>query len=156
MAHLSGPILDRIDLQILLKPVKSHEIVAQLGLGNPQLSGTGFPEFGSGIPESSATIAARVLEARKIQLKRFRNEGFYTNSRIPTNKLEQYCKIGAQEAKFIRHIMEKFNLSARSYVRLLKISRTIADLDGKDFISLAHISKALQFRNHLTINRYDH
>ncbi|MBR4883436.1 MAG: YifB family Mg chelatase-like AAA ATPase, partial [Bacteroidales bacterium] len=143
MAHLSGPILDRIDLQILLKPVKSHEIVAQFGLGNPA-------------PESSATIAARVLEARMIQLKRFRNEGFYTNSRIPTNKLEQYCKIGTQEVKFIRHIMEKFNLSARSYVRLLKISRTIADLDGKDFISLAHISKALQFRNHLTINRYDH
>ena len=156
MAHLSGPILDRIDLQILLKPVKSHEIVAQLGLGNTQLSGTGLPELGSGMPESSATIAARVLEARKIQLKRYRNEGFYTNSRIPTNKLEQYCKIGAQEVKFMRHIMEKFNLSARSYVRLLKISRTIADLDGKDFISLAHISKALQFRNHLTINRYDH
>lgn len=156
MAHLSGPILDRIDLQILLKPVKSHEIVAQLGLDGPRLSGTGLLELGPGLPECSATIAARVLEARRIQMHRFRNEGFYTNSRIPTNKLDQYCKIGAGEIKLIRHIMEKFNLSARSYVRLLKISRTIADLDGKDFISLAHISKALQFRNHLTINRHDH
>ena len=151
MGHLSGPILDRIDLQILLKPVKSHEIVPHLGID----AADGLQQ-GASMPECSATIAARVLEARQIQMHRFKNEDFFTNSRIPASKLEQYCRIGTQEIKFIRHIMEKFNLSARSYVRLLKISRTIADLDGKDFISLAHISKALQFRNHLTNNRYDH
>ena len=151
MGHLSGPILDRIDLQIMLKPVKSHEIVPQLEM----VTEDGL-QTGENMPECSATIAARVLEARKIQMHRFRNESFFTNSRIPASRLEQYCRIGSREVKFIRHIMEKFNLSARSYVRLLKISRTIADLDGKDFISLAHISKALQFRNHLTNNRYDH
>ena len=151
MGHLSGPILDRIDLQIMLKPVKSHEIVPQLEM----VTEDGL-QTEENMPECSATIAARVLEARKIQMHRFKNENFFTNSRIPASKLEQYCRIGSREVKFIRHIMEKFNLSARSYVRLLKISRTIADLDGKDFISLAHISKALQFRNHLTNNRYDH
>ncbi len=129
LAHLSGPILDRIDLQIFLKPVQAHEMAM-------------LPNA-----EKSAAIAERVAMARERQYSRFKNEPFCTNSGIPASKLEHYCKTGSKERDFIVQIMKRLNLSARSYSRLLKISRTIADLDGKDFISLEHISKALHFRN---------
>ena len=129
LAHLSGPVLDRIDLQIFLKPVQPHEMAA-------------LPT-----QESSASIAERVLQARERQYSRFKDEQFCTNARIPVSKLEHYCRIGPKEKNFIVQIMKKLNLSARSYARILKISRTIADLDGKDFISLEHISRALHFRN---------
>ncbi len=135
LSHLSGPILDRIDLQIFMKPVTTCEL-------------TGISSNAASPPtECSATIAARVLKAREIQYHRFKNEQFCTNSRIPSSQLEHFCKIGSNERKFLESIVNKLGLSARSYARLLKISRTIADLDGEDFISLAHISKALQFRN---------
>ena len=135
LSHLSGPILDRIDLQIFMKPVTTCEL-------------TGISSNAASPPtECSATIAARVLKAREIQYHRFTNEQFCTNSRIPSSQLEHFCKIGSNERKFMESIVNKLGLAARSYARLLKISRTIADLDGEDFISLAHISKALQFRN---------
>lgn len=135
LSHLSGPILDRIDLQIFLRPVSPHELTGSAGPNHEQAK------------ESSSSMSKRVLAARKIQLERFKDENFCTNSRIPSSKLEYYCKTGNKERAFIEQVMRKFGLSARSYGRILKISRTIADLDGDDFISLAHISKALQFRN---------
>ena len=99
--------------------------------------------------ESSSTIAARVLKARNIQYERYKGERFNTNSRIPASKLEYYCNIGTKERGYIKGVVTKLGLSARSYSKILKISRTIADLDGKDFISLEHISKALQYRSSL-------
>ena len=141
LSRLSGPILDRIDIQIFLKPVPPHEL---LDLGNDLQTQENSSAL---IVENSATIADRVAQARERQYHRFANEEFCTNSSIPASKLDHYCRIGTKERRFIEQIMKKFNLSARSYSRILKISRTIADLDGEDFISLAHISKALQFRN---------
>ena len=127
LSHLSGPILDRIDLQIFLRPVSPHELTGSAGPNHEQAK------------ESSSSMS--------IQLERFKDENFCTNSRIPASRLEYYCRIGNKERACIEQVMRKFALSARSYGRILKISRTIADLDGDDFISLAHISKALQFRN---------
>ena len=134
-SRISGPILDRIDLNVYVNPVESSSLVTSLN--DPSTPA---------IAENSATVAARVVRAREIQLERFRNENFYTNSRIPSSRLEYYCNIGTKEINFLKGIVAKLNLSARGYSRLLKISRTLADLDGKDFISLEHISKALQYR----------
>jgi magnesium chelatase family protein len=131
---LSGPLMDRIDIQLNLVAVPAAQIV---GLGN---SGE----------ESSSTIAQRVKRARDIQLARFGGENFYTNAQIPAGKLARYCKIGEKEQQFLKTAITKLGISARGYSRILKISRTIADLDGEDFISLKHISKAVQFR--LNIN----
>ncbi len=131
---LSGPLMDRIDLQLNLQRVSAEEIV---GAGNAR-------------EESSAQIAERVQRAREIQTKRFKGEDFFTNSRIPPGKLNKYCCIGKKEQMLLQKIIAGKGLSARSYSRILKISRTIADLDGEDFISLAHISKAIQFK--LNIN----
>ncbi len=134
VSKLSGPLMDRIDIQLNVKAVPPSEIVG-LGLGEE---------------ESSAAIAARVKKARDIQLERYRGEAFYTNAQITPGKLAHYCHIGERERLFLKKIVEQLGISARGYSRILKISRTIADLDGEDFISLAHISKAVQFR--LNIN----
>lgn len=131
---LSGPLMDRIDIQLNIAAATPAEIV---GLGGDA-------------QESSSEIAKRVKKARDIQLKRYAEENFYTNAQIPPGKMGKYCKIGDKEKLFLKRIMTKMGISARGYNRILKISRTIADLDGEDFISLAHISKAVQFR--LNIN----
>ena len=133
---LSGPLLDRIDIQLNLKNVPPDDIV---GLSAKE-------------EEPSRLIAERVKRAREIQLERFKNENFYTNSRIPAGKLAKYCKIGEKEQAFLKTYISRQGISARGYSRILKISRTIADLDGKDFISLEHISKAIQLR--LNINEF--
>lgn len=134
MSKLSGPLMDRIDIQLNVSAVPAAEIV---GLGELK-------------EESSAVIAERVKRARERQLARYSGEKFYTNAQIPPGKLHNYCSIGEKEQLFMKKIVEQLGISARGYSRILKISRTIADLDGEDFISLAHISKAVQFR--LNIN----
>ena len=128
--------MDRIDIQLNVKNVAPEDIV---GLG--QTTG-----------ESSSTIAGRVKAARDIQLERFRGENFYTNAQIPPGKLAKYCRIGDKEQQFLKNFISRQGISARGYSRILKISRTIADLDGKDFISLEHISKAVQLK--LNINDF--
>ena len=117
-------------LQLKISAVPPAEL---LGLGEPA-------------GERSSTIAARVLKAREIQLERYAGENFYTNAQIPPGKLGEYCRIGDKEQEFLRNVISRLGISARGYGRILKISRTIADLDGEDFISLGHISKAIQFR----------
>ena len=134
-SRISGPILDRIDLHVAVSSVDPASLI---NIGNTPAA-----------VESSSTIAARVLKARNIQYERYKGERFNTNSRIPASKLEYYCNIGTKERGYIKGVVTKLGLSARSYSKILKISRTIADLDGKDFISLEHISKALQYRSSL-------
>ncbi len=133
LAHISGPILDRIDIQIFLKAVPSCEII-------------GLDQENEIPPESSAVIAKRVQAARLIQQQRYKDENFYCNARIPASRLEHYCKIGRNEKLFIQDVIERFNMSARTYSRILKIARTIADLEGADKINLSHISRAIRFR----------
>lgn len=131
---LSGPLMDRIDIQLNIEKVPAADITG----------------LGEGKEEPSSVIAERVKRAREIQLKRYRGENFYTNAQIPAGKIAQYCQTGEREQLFLKHFIAREGISARGYSRILKISRTIADLEEEDFISLEHISKAIQFR--LNIN----
>lgn len=133
---LSGPLMDRIDIQLNVKSVSPEDIVG----------------LGKGREEPSSVIAKRVKTARDIQLERFKGENFYTNAQIPPGRLARYCAIGNKEQVFLKTFIARQGISARGYSRILKISRTIADLDGKDFISLEHISKAVQLK--LNINEF--
>ena len=129
MNRVSGPLLDRMDIQLNVKPVLSSEMVSD------QES------------ESSAVIAERVKKARDIQNDRYKGAGFFTNAQIPPAQMERFCKIGEKEKKYLETLISRLGLSARGYTRILKISRTIADLDGEEFLSLKHICEALQFRS---------
>lgn len=133
---LSGPLMDRIDIQLNVKPVTAAEIV---GLSGKE-------------EEQSNVIAQRVKKARDIQYKRFYKENFFTNAQIPASKIGEYCKIGEKEKLLLQKMVTKMGISARGCSRILKISRTIADLNGDDFISLEHISKAVQFK--ININEF--
>lgn len=129
MARLSGPLVDRIDMSVHVRNVSGDDLVT------------------SGNEESSETIARRVSEARMIQEKRFRGTGIYTNSQMSADMIERYCAAGENEKQFLKMIIRRLNLSARAYSRILKISRTIADLDASETIGLQHISEAVQFRS---------
>ena len=127
---ISGPLLDRIDLHIEVTPVLYHELRA--------------PTEG----ESSETIALRVKKARAIQMERYKNEpGIYTNAQMTGQHLKKYCQLNAEAENLLQKAMEKFQLSARAFDRIIKVSRTIADLQGEKNISLEHISEAIQYRS---------
>lgn len=129
-ARLSGPLLDRIDIQIKVQRLSDEELLSTT-------QGT----------ESSAEIRARVLNARKIQLERYKNDGILTNSELNSKLLKKYCKLDDSSKQFLKNAINQFNLSARAYDRLLKISRTIADLDSSENITMSHIAQALQLRS---------
>ncbi len=127
---ISGPLLDRIDLHIEVSPLQYNE------LNNSQNA------------ENSATIAQRVVKARNIQLERFINdEGIYTNAQMNGALLKKYVKITPSGEQLLEAAMEKFQLSARAYDRIRKLSRTIADLEASSTIKEQHISEAIQYRN---------
>ena len=129
-SRLSGPLLDRIDIQIKIQRLDENEL-----LDNKQNS------------ENSHEIRKRVIKARKIQLERYKNEGILTNSELSPKLIKKYCKIDETTKQFLKNAINSFNLSARAFDRILKISRTIADLDEKEDISTSHIAQALQLRN---------
>ena len=127
---ISGPLLDRIDLHIEVSPLPYHE------LNSTQSS------------ESSATIAQKVVRARNIQLERFKNEeGIYTNAQMNSSMLKKFVKINTATEKILEAAMEKFQLSARSYDRIKKLGRTIADVENEVEIKEQHIIEAIQYRN---------
>lgn len=135
LSRISGPMMDRLDMHVFCRNVSAEELTSE--------------ECG----ECSADIAARVAAAREIQMKRFSGEEIFTNSQMNAAQLRRYCTIGQKESSFLKKAIEKLNLSARAYGRILKLARTIADLDGNNFISLQNIMEALQFRN-LDRNNY--
>ena len=129
-SRLSGPLLDRIDIQIKVLRLDDDEL-----LDNKNLA------------ESSEDIRQRVIKARKIQGERYKKDGILTNSELNAKLIKKYCAIDDSSKQFLKNAINKFNLSARAYDRLLKISRTIADLEGAENISSAHIAQALQLRS---------
>ena len=129
-ARLSGPLLDRIDIQIKVQRLSDEELLSN----NIEA-------------EKSADIKKRVIKARKIQEERYKKEGILTNSELTSKLIKKYCKIDDSTKQFLKNAINQFNLSARSYDRLLKISRTIADLEEKENIELSHIAQALQLRS---------
>ncbi len=129
LSRLSGPMMDRIDMQIFVRRVSGDDLIDEREA------------------EPSVKIADRVLAARKIQEDRFRTEGIFTNSQMNVEQLRRHCALGRVEREFLRGVVDKLGLSARGYSRILKLARTIADLDNNNFISLQHIGEAVQYRN---------
>lgn len=128
-SRLSGPLLDRIDIQINVPRLTDDELL-NIKQDN----------------EGSSDIRKRVIKARQIQLKRYEKEGIYTNSELTPKLIQKYCKIDETSKTMLRGAINRFNLSARSYDRILKISRTIADLKNSENILSEHIMEALTFR----------
>jgi magnesium chelatase family protein len=129
LAKISGPLLDRIDLHIEVPSLK-------------------WKEMSDTTPaESSNAIRARVSKAREIQQTRFAGEGIHCNAQMATQQLRKYCILDEPSQTLLKNAMEKFGLSARAYDRILKVARTIADLDGEESIKPAYIAEAIQYRN---------
>lgn len=126
---ISQPVLDRIDIQIEIKPVKYDELAER----KPA--------------ESSAAIAERVQRARDIQAERYKGTGIKSNSRITSDIIAEVCKLTPDAQDMLKAAFEKLGLSARAYDRILKVSRTCADLDGSADIQKSHISQAIAFRS---------
>ena len=127
---LSGPLLDRIDLQIDVPPVPFDDLNERNKLS-----------------ENSATIQTRVMKARIIQKKRFELSGFLLNAGMGPREVRQFCRLDSESKQLMRGIMDKFHLSARSYDRILKVSRTIADMEEAENIQTKHLLEAVQYRS---------
>ena len=128
--RVSGPLLDRIDLHVEVTPVKFEELTAARS------------------SERSSAIRDRVVTARNVQKERF-NEipGIYCNAQMNSRMLRTWCQIGDTGNQLLKTAMERLSLSARAYDRILKVSRTIADLEGARNIELVHLSEAIQLRS---------
>ena len=130
LSKISGPLLDRIDMHIEVIPVEFDKLA------------------GSRPAETSAMIRERVIKARKMQAKRFTGQpGIYSNAQMSRKMIEKYCRIDAGGQQLLKNAMEKRGLSARAYDRILKVSRTIADLDHSEDIQTQHLAEAIQYRN---------
>ncbi|MFD1551072.1 magnesium chelatase [Putridiphycobacter roseus] len=127
--RISGPLMDRIDLHIEVPAVRFDELTQK--------------EKG----ESSADIRERVIAARDLQSNRFKElNGIYYNAQMTAKMIEKYCQIDDNGNRLLKLAMDKMGLSARSYARILKVARTIADLAGSESILSAHIAEAIQYR----------
>lgn len=102
--------------------------------------------------ETSKDIRRRVEKARQIQKERFLNEGIYCNAQMNERLIKKYCRLNPKSKKLVEKIYEKFNLSTRSYSRILKVSRSIADLNSKETIGEEDVIEALQYRKYIEQN----
>jgi len=130
LSKISGPLLDRIDIHIEVTPVNFD-----------QLSQTTKEE------EKSVSVRERVMTAREIQHKRFGELPIYNNAQMESNLIREYCKIDHKGSLLLKNAMNKLNLSARAYDRILKVSRTIADLAGSETIEIEHLAEAIHYRS---------
>jgi magnesium chelatase family protein len=128
-SKVSGPLLDRIDIQIEVPALRYQELATR--------------EAG----ENSAAIRQRVNAARSIQLERFQRRGLHSNAQMGTRDIKRHCSINEGGEKLLEVAINKLGLSARAYTRILKVSRTIADLEGREEIQSSHISEAIQYRS---------
>jgi magnesium chelatase family protein len=130
--RVSGPLLDRIDLHIKV-PVVDIEELARFEPREKRQT-------------TSDEIRVRVVEARKVQQERFRQEGLHTNAEMKNKHIAKYCVLAKPVKQLLVQAGKKFNLSARSYYKMIKVARTIADLDKSSEINIAHMAEALQYR----------
>ncbi len=129
-AKLSGPLLDRIDLQVEVPGISFSQMASEEKKG-----------------ESSAVIKERVNKARDVQLNRFKEDNIYCNSRMDKSQIKKYCLINEESKTLLGLAIDKLGMSARAYDKILKVSRTIADLEGSSSIQTPHISEAIQYRS---------
>ena len=128
MSKISGPLLDRIDIHVEVLPVKYEKLESESKA------------------ESSEEIKNRVNRARKIQAERYKEHKIFSNSELTPKMLEKFCKLDDRGKDILQKAFHKLGLSARAYGRILKVSRTIADLAGSENIEANHISEAIQYR----------
>ena len=129
LGKVSGPLLDRIDIQIEVPPVRYDELVNK----KPA--------------ESSQSIRKRVEAAREIQRKRFENEGITCNAQMSAPMLKKYCELSDEASAYLKVGFEKLAMSGRAYDRILKVARTIADLNNSESITKQHIAEAFRLRS---------
>ncbi len=127
---ISGPLMDRIDIHVEVTPVPFNELAnAQSG-------------------EKSEKVRQRVIGARNIQEERFRNQkDIYNNSQMGSKDIYKYCNLNESGQNLLKTAMEKLSLSARAYDRIIKVARTIADLDNSENIQTEHLAEAIQYRS---------
>ena len=129
MGKISGPLLDRIDIQIEVTAVKYQKLEAE------------------NETENSNKIKERVNKARKVQQERYKENGIYSNAELTPKLLSKYCKLNKESKAIMQNAFEKLGLSARAHGRILKVARTIADLDNCENIQKIHIAEAIQYRS---------
>lgn len=130
LSKVSGPLLDRIDLHVEVTPVEFKELSS------------------SRTAERSEDIRARVIQARRIQEKRFaQDDHVHCNAQMGSKSLREICQIDDTGRNLLKVVMERLHLSARAYDRILKVARTIADMDGSEYIQNQHLAEAIQFRS---------
>ena len=130
LSKISGPLLDRIDLHVEVVPVSFDQMTTQRK------------------NESSEVIRERVVKARELQSERFKNQSdVYCNAMMPSNMVKDICQINEAGRTLLKTAMERLGLSARAYDRILKVSRTIADLAGSPEIKIEHLAEAIQYRS---------
>lgn len=129
LGKISGPLLDRIDIQVEVSSVKYENLNSDVK------------------EESSSEIQKRVNNARNIQLKRYEGLGIYSNSELTPSLIDKFCKLDNSGNYILKQAFEKLGLSARAYGRILKVARTIADLDESENILEKHLLEAVQYRS---------
>ncbi|MGH7469700.1 MAG: YifB family Mg chelatase-like AAA ATPase [Longimicrobiales bacterium] len=130
MARISGPLMDRVDLQVVVPPVSARELT------------------GRAPGEASSLLRARVFAARTRQLQRFEQRpGMFANAHMGAREVREFCVIDGRGEDLLRGAIQKLGLSARAYHRVLRLARTIADLEGADSIAPGHVAEAIQYRS---------
>ena len=127
-SRISGPLIDRVDMHIELAPLDS-EMLTQKRCG-----------------EDSATIRAKVMAAREIQRRRYAGTGIRDNSSLSGKMMDQFCELDTESAAALQSLIMELQLSARAYDRILRVARTLADLDGLERIERRHIQEAANYR----------
>lgn len=129
MGKISGPLLDRMDIHIEVTPVKYQKLTTKIK------------------PESSSEIRKRVNKARKIQQERYKDYSIFSNAELTPSLMQKYCDLDYKCIQVLQNSFEKLGLSARAHSRILKVARTIADLDEKENIEIKHLAEAIQYRS---------
>ena len=129
LGKISGPLLDRIDIQVEVSSVKYKNLDSNIQ------------------EETSEQIRKRVEETRKIQLERYKECGIYSNSELTPKLIEKYCKLGEKSKTLLEKAFNRLGLSARAYARILKVARTIADMEKSENIQSSHLLEAIQYRS---------
>lgn len=127
--RVSGPLLDRIDIHIEVNQIKYHQLESK------------------GKTETSQEIRNRVNQARKIQIERYKEYHIFSNSKLTPKLIEKFCNLNTKSKQIVEAAFDKLGLSARAYNRILKVARTIADLDGSKEIQEKHLAEAIQYRS---------
>ena len=128
-SRISGPLLDRIDIQISVPAVPFQNLSDDQG------------------GEGSKEMRVKVLKARTTQEKRFARSRIFANAHMPPRMIKEHCALGSEPRRLLETAVERLGLSARAYTRILKIARTIADLEGEIDLALAHVAEAIQYRS---------